>query len=206
MKNLIAILFVFSIVSCKQKTIKNEIIIKDFDKHYFFGFEEKAFIDSNLIIPDSIRIYNDRLGIKLLHRYFVSDSLMCFKNENDIYIKAQFDVQESKGSYFLIKLNNYNNFEYMFRYSNMIPTCGTCLPNQTLIGKRLILNRKRYNINDTIKGKLYLKYYVDHYCTNDSSERFKIEVDSILFKYRLYKGSINSVNEFEKDYNKKYNL
>ena len=202
MKKLFVILFIVLIVCCKQKTIEKETIIKDFDKQYFFGFEEKAVVDSNLIIPDSVRIYNDRLGIKLLHRYFVSDSLMCFKNYDGIYIKAQYDVQESKGSYFLVKLNNYNDFEYKFRYSNMIPTCGTCSPNQTLIGKRLILNKKNYEVNDTVKGKLFLKYYVDYYCANDSSVRFNIEVDSILFKYRLYQSIENTITDFEKDYNR----
>lgn len=201
-KTVIVLLVLLIAASCKQKIIKETTSIKEFDRQYYFGFEEKAFTDSNLTIPDSVRIYNDRLGIKLLHRYFVSDSSMCFKNDDCVFIKAQYDVQESKGSFFLIKLNSNNDFEYKFRYSNMIPTCGTCSPNQTLIGKRLTLNKKKYEVNDTVKGKLLLKYYVDHYCTSDSSERFKIEVDSILFKYRLYPSTKNAIVDFENDFNK----
>lgn len=206
MNRLLAIILLLTFVSCKQKIkIDSKRISSNLDKQYFFGFEDKAIIDSNLIIPDSTQRYNGRVQMNILERYFVSDSSMCFKNENATYIKAQYDLQydtqEFKSNYFLIILNNYNDFEYKFRYLEN-PDCVTCFPIKTLIGKRLILNKSEYKINDTVKGKLLLKYYVDNQCVRDSVDRFKIRVDSILFKYRLYQGSMTSINDFKKDFDK----
>lgn len=202
MKELIIILFVFAIVACREKIMKETTSIKGFDKQYYFGFEEKAVIDSNLTIPDSIRIHYDAPPWSILERSFVSDSTMCFKSDNTTYIKAQhdlqYDTQEFKSDYFLVILNNNNNFEYKFRYLEN-PDCVTCFPVKTLIGKRLILDKSEYKINDTVKGKILLKYYVDSECA-DSANRFKISVDSISFKYKLYQGSTNLINQFEKDY------
>jgi hypothetical protein len=185
--------------------VDSKSTINEFDKKFYFGFEETVFIDSNLIIPDSTRTYFDVPPWNILERNFVSDSSMCFKNKNTTLIKAQhnfqFDSIESKGYYFLIKIYESNSFEYKIRY-NYIDDCRTSYPDKTLVGKRLILNKSEYNINDTIRGKLLLKYYVDHRCSKDSTDRFEIRIDSILFKYRLYQSTKNTIADFEKDYNK----
>ena len=202
MRKLIAILFIILVVSCKQKISKEQNSAIEFDEQYFFGFEEDVFIDSNLVIPDSVEIYNDRTEQLISFQYFLNDSNVCFKNQNDVCIKAQYIVKSVYGACYIIKINEYNHFDYKFRHAPDIPDCGFCSPDKTLIGKRLILNKERYNIGDTINGKLLLKYYVDHYCTRDSSERFKIEVDSCLFKYKLYDGNKNTIVNFEKDFNR----
>lgn len=202
MKNLIAILFILSCLSCNQNTMKKEPSMNEFDKQYFFGFEYQTIIDSSLIIPDSIRLYNERTQQTSVIRYNLSDSTMCFRGKKSIFIKPKplFNLLDSDQNYFLIWIDGYS-FGYKY-IENVLPSCGTCLPNRTLIGKRLFLNKAKYEINDTINGKLLLKYYVDHYCSEDSSKRFKIEVDSILFKYRLHQGTTNLINQFVGNYNK----
>ncbi len=159
MKKLFAILFLFVFVSCKQKV--NSISVNDFDKQYFFGFEYKPFIDSNLYIPDSLRIYNEQLGEKLLWRFYISDSSTCFMDNDNIFIRAFYNADYKQCTSFLIKINKHY-FESKYRYCPTAPICGTGEPRLTSIGERLILNKPKYEINDTVKGKLLLKYYVDN--------------------------------------------
>jgi hypothetical protein len=203
MEKFFVILFIISVVSCKQKK-ENEISFqKDFDREYFFGFDRETIIDTNLFIPDSLLLNsNDGNGFRL-ERYYISDSSMCFRNNNNIYIKAQYNINYYKGNYSLIKVVAPNNlFEIQWRYGPTAIRCGTDKPILTLIGRRLILNKSKYEINDTVKGKLFLKYYADYEYMRDSSERFKIEADSFLFKYRLFQGSVSIIKQFEEDYNK----
>lgn len=208
MKIIIYILWVFIAfytVSCKQKMKKATSEKIEINDKYDFGISDTFIVDQKLQIQNSIKIYNERTDTILEHNLTNEDNLTCFLDGDTLKI----EVNDFGIINYLLKIKPNNEFDFTGYYPNGGPDCAGCPPPKSkLIGKKLILNKSKFIINDTLSGIFYRKvmtYYEGIFNSKnvfvkDSIDILKIDIDSCMFKYKIEKSSKKLIDKFEKNY------
>ena len=163
MKQIVIILFLIAVfISCKNEKKKHEIM---FD----FGLENKVIVDSNLIIADTISIYNHHGKFTNTFKFFDYDSINCFLKEDEVFLKLHDITQRFSSADYYIKYSQTNisyNFDSIFK---------GCYPKDSSISFRraykCYFNKNNYNINDTLKCKCYF-----------SISTYFLEFDTVVLK------------------------
>lgn len=168
-KYLLCFLILSIFISCKNRNERNDnskIVSKE-----ELNTENIARIDTNLEIPNFM--LNKRTGEKKIGYY---------NNNEDQFAKLRNDSLIIKVRPFSVyNLVIHTDLKYQFEYSFW--RCTECDPLYSTIGSRLIINKNKFVVGDTIKGKFIVKHLGRMPC--DSTHELWPFIDSCMFSYKI---------------------
>lgn len=179
MKKLIYIL-IFFIIGCLNEIKKNE--------YPFLKNETKIIIDSKLSLPDTFSYQgkvSNNISVEQVANYFLSP---CFIDNETLNLYCEKEID-----YFRISVDKNGNYKIINKNigSELNEYYHNEITKINLIGNRLILNKKKFEVGDTIKGKFIYKMQYITYFEEDTI----LKTDSIQFKYIINKKD-NTLSKF----------
>ena len=152
--------------------------------------DNKIEINSTLEITDTIKIKNARTGALTSCNLFYKEPLYCFIKDTDLYfILNNYFYNYNSDSYY-IKINS-NNVIIAMDSSNLRNGCFESGYTSTVKKHKLYLNKKEYNLGDTLKCRaLFLNYGKFNDCTKDINQYFLDSMD-VKFVVHAYDSKIH---------------
>lgn len=169
----------FFIIGCHSSEIKK-------NEYPFLKKETKIIVDDKLTLPDTFSYQgkiSNNIRVEQVANYFLSP---CFIDNETLNFYSEKEID-----YFRISVDKNGN--YKIKNKNIGSELNEYYHNEitkiNLIGNRLILNKKKFEVGDTIKGKFIYKMQYITYFEEDTI----LKTDSIQFKYIKLSSKINSV-------------
>ena len=172
--------------SCKE----NKKEQKSFE--YSFGLENKVIVDSNLMISDTGIFIHERIdGNEIDTTYFANKDYWfspCFLDNDTLKIIKTSGLSNYRflifdSTFSISSKERESDIEYVFKSK---------LKNKKILKQRLIINKLKLLIDDTLKLKYYCELKYQFYTRNDT-----ILKDSICIEYIINKKTKELLRDFE---------